>query len=161
MKPLFDRQWNPAWLFMHQVEAPEPGRSDRTLYAEPDFESQEELVKGMRDTLRHVKSLYHEPHHPVVFANPLHDPTRDAFYSNGLPMLLQEPRALIVGANYSVTGVQTARHALQAWTQTFTVLAYVLPEEYDPKRKNKLARKNRDGVRASQNATGRKWWEHR
>lgn len=53
---------------------------------------------------------------------------------------------------------------LDVHRQTF-VSSYTMPEwildETDKRRKNKIARKNRDGAKASQNATGRKWWEHR
>jgi hypothetical protein len=34
-------------------------------------------------------------------------------------------------------------------------------DEHDPKTKNKVARKKREAAKASQNARGRKWWEHR
>jgi hypothetical protein len=36
-----------------------------------------------------------------------------------------------------------------------------LPDEGDPKTRNKVARKKREATKASQNARGRKWWEHR
>lgn len=36
-----------------------------------------------------------------------------------------------------------------------------LPDEQDPKIANKVARKKREAAKASQNARGRKWWEHR
>jgi hypothetical protein len=36
-----------------------------------------------------------------------------------------------------------------------------LPNEEDPKTRNKVGRKKREAAKASQNARGRKWWEHR
>jgi hypothetical protein len=48
------------------------------------------------------------------------------------------------------------------WNHTYNVPvpAEVLDEQ-DPKKRNKIARKKREAAKASQNARGRKWWEHR
>jgi hypothetical protein len=48
------------------------------------------------------------------------------------------------------------------WNHTYNVpVPAEALDEHDPKKKNKVARKKRAAAKASQNARGRKWWEHR
>lgn len=98
-----------------------------------------------RDQHRWINQLYHEP------AEPRWVPVDWPIAATG-PTNITQPV-------FEIQSLLDAHHR-QTFASCYTVPEWVL-DESDPKRKNKIARKNRDGVRASQNATGRKWWEHR
>lgn len=99
---------------------------------------------------RFIDQLYRDHYHQPTW-EPVNWPT--TAINNTQPLAL-----------FQGHGTAMVQNLLELHKQTF-VSPYTFPEwvleEDDPKRKNKIARKNRDGVKASQNATGRKWWEHR
>lgn len=65
-------------------------------------------------------------------------------------------------ASVQVIGRATYKASLAAYAAAFNMPApdQVLDED-NPKTKNKTARKKREANKASHNARGRKWWEHR
>jgi hypothetical protein len=153
MEPLFD----PKWLLKMDSVLIDVVRHDRTLYPAPEQPSQEELVSRLRDA---VQELHHKSY-PVMLADPATIRHSNAFYSDYPPLMLGEPRGTVVLSGYQATGRQTYTQAIQDWAVGFNIPAYVLPEEHDPKKKNKLAVKARQGAKGSQNSRGRRWWESR
>jgi hypothetical protein len=126
--------FNPSWL-------PHRTPSGKTMMI---------VTPSGRDNAEFIRKLYRDHYHQPVWDEVIWPMTA---VSNTQPLAL-----------FQGHGTAMVRNLLELHKQTF-VSPYTSPEwvlhDTDPRRKNKIARKNRDGVKASQNATGRKWWEHR
>jgi hypothetical protein len=132
MEPIFD----PKWL--------------------PRAQTQEEIIKRLK---WQGLARTHYQAHPLPLALP--DP-RHTWPVMQIPAYSTQP---VVILGHQILGRQTFAEAADEWRRLIQTTTFATPEltlgDDDKRRKNKLARKERQGHKGSQNSSGRRWWESR
>lgn len=99
-----------------------------------------------RDLLNDIRRLQQDPLPMVPYYYPS-DPTR--FISPETPL----------GGGTAIVGSAIANMKFTTFVDSIDLADYAAPDSKSVV--NKALRKKRDAQKASQNARGRKWWEHR
>lgn len=119
----------------------------------------EDLKRVVADMQWDTRRIHGEPEPPIMLAEM--DPL--AIWPPHIPVVRGVPDNWVT-VNCVVAGTTEPPAMFRIEDFRFVdcpLPLFDVPDEADPKKKNKIARKKRDGNKASQNARGRKWWEHR
>jgi hypothetical protein len=132
MEPIFD----PKWL--------------------PRAQTQEEIIERLSQQ-KIAQSHYRAYPPPIMMAEP-----HVSWPVVQIPAYSTQP---VVILGHQILGRQTFAEAAEDWRRLIQTTTFATPEitlgDDDKRRKNKLARKERQGHKGSQNSSGRRWWESR